>query len=95
MGDEKRNRIVAAVTINAVILILIIVAVIIYQVVTLSNLNKRKQDLYEQLYSLEQRYEQAEWTLDQLLNNKEYRDLVEELGKLGITINPPEPQTDN
>lgn len=95
MGDEKRNRIVAAVTINAVILILIIVAVIIYQVVTLSNLNKKKQDLYEQLYSLQQRYEQAEWTLDQLLNNEEYRDLVEALESLGETINPPAPKTDN
>ncbi len=86
MSEEKRNKIIAAVTVNAIILIFIIVAVIIYQLVTISALNNRKKDLYEELYRIEQKYEDAEDILERLQNDEEYREVLEALGKLGEDV---------
>ena len=86
MSEEKRNKIIAAVTVNAIILIFIIVAVIIYQLVTISALNNRKKDLNEELYRIEQKYEDAEDILERLQNDEEYREVLEALGKLGEDV---------
>ena len=86
MEEEKRNKIVAAVTINAIILIFIIVAVIIYQIVTISVLNKRKRELWAEYYRLEQKLADAEDILDRLKYDEEFREVIEALGKLGETV---------
>ncbi len=86
MGEEKRNRIVAAVTVNAIILVFIIVAVIIYQIVTISVLSARKKQLYAELYELQQQYEEAGDILDRLENDEEYRRIVTALGQLGEDV---------
>ena len=86
MSEEKRNKIIAAVTVNAIILIFIIVAVIIYQIVEISVLNARKKALYDELYVVTQRYEHAEDILDRLQNDDEFLRIILELGKLGEDV---------
>ena len=86
MSEEKRNKIIAAVTVNAIILVFIIVAVIIYQIVEISVLNARKKALYEELYSVQLKYEHAEDILDRLQNDDEFLRIILELGKLGEDV---------
>lgn len=45
MKEEKHNKIVAAITVNAVLFVFILVAIIIAQIVQISVLSRRKQDL--------------------------------------------------
>ncbi|MGN0812983.1 MAG: hypothetical protein ACI4MQ_05720 [Candidatus Coproplasma sp.] len=45
MKEEKHNRVVAAITVNAVLLVFILVAIVIAQIVQISVLNRRKQEL--------------------------------------------------
>lgn len=47
MREEKHNKVVAAITVNAVLLVFILVAIIIAQIVQISVLNRRKQELRE------------------------------------------------
>ena len=86
MGEEKRSKIMAAVRINAIILILIIVAVLIYQVVTISSAISRKKELYEELKRIERKYEGAQDILERLRNDDEYLKILEELAKLGEDV---------
>lgn len=88
MGEEKRNRIIAAITVNAIILIFIIVAVIIYQLVTISVLNARKKELYEEKARIERRYEDGLDILDRLQNDEEYLAVLEALAQLGENVSP-------
>jgi Tfp pilus assembly protein PilN len=60
MNDTKRNRIIAAVTVNAVLLVVIIVAVLIYQIVEISILSSRKKELQEEYTRLSQQLEESE-----------------------------------
>ena len=83
MDEEKRNKIIAAITVNAIILIFIIVAVLIYQIVTISVLNARRKALYEEVYIVTQKYEYEEDILDRLQNDDEFLRIITELGKLG------------
>lgn len=86
MEEEKRNKIVAAVTINAIILIFIIVAVIIYQIVTISVLNRRKRELWAEYYRLEELLEYEQDILQRLEYDIEFQEIIEALGKLGETL---------
>ncbi|MDE6613220.1 MAG: hypothetical protein K2K28_01545 [Clostridia bacterium] len=45
MNEEKRNRFVAAITVNAVILFAILIAVIIYQIVDIAVLKSKRDNL--------------------------------------------------
>lgn len=83
MGEEKRKRMKVAIIVNAVILICIIVAVIIYQIVTISSFNKRKSELYEEKARIERQYEGAEDILERLQNDEEYLKVLEALAKMG------------
>ncbi len=49
MDEQKRNRIAAAFTVNAIVLIVIIAAVLIYQMVQIQLLNSRKNDLIDKI----------------------------------------------
>ncbi len=86
MSEEKRNRIIAAVTVNAVVLIFIIVAVIIYQIVTISVLNNRKRELYEEKARIERQYDDATDILERLQNDEEYLAVLQALAQLGENV---------
>ena len=83
MGEEKRNRITAAITVNAVILVFILVAIVLYQIVTISILNKRKKQLWEDYYRLVQQLEEAEDFEERIKYDKDLQKIIEELAKLG------------
>jgi predicted PurR-regulated permease PerM len=65
VNEEKRNRIIAAVTVNAVLLIVIILAVIIYQIVEISILSARRKELLQEYAKTMQELEESEDWLDQ------------------------------
>lgn len=82
-SSEKRNRIVAAVTVNAIILVFIIVAVIIYQIVAISVLNSRKKVLLDQLAEIKAELATGEDFLERYETNEEFRHIVDQLVQLG------------
>ena len=83
MGEEKRNRITAAITVNAIILIFILAAVLIYQILTISVLKKRKVQLWDEYYQLQQQLKEAEELEDRLRYDEQLKKIIEELAKLG------------
>ena len=92
-GEEKRNRITAAITVNAIILIFIIVAVILYQVVTISLLKKRKHELYEELFTIRRQYEGAEDILERLKSDDRYLEILIALAQMGEDVSEYDPGT--
>lgn len=66
MKEEKRNKIIAAVAVNAVLLVFILVAVIIAQIVQISVLNRRKQDLITEYNILLEKKDNAQTIEEQL-----------------------------
>ena len=86
MEEEKRKRIAAAITVNAILLLFIIVGVLIYQVVAISVLTARKKELNKELSEVRKKYEYAEDILDRLENDDEYLRIIQELGKLGEDV---------
>ncbi len=66
MDEEKRNKIVAAVTVNAVLLVFIIIAVLIAQVVQISVLKRRRNQLKAELQELVTKYNSADDILEDL-----------------------------
>ncbi|MCM1546328.1 MAG: hypothetical protein NC033_04755 [Clostridiales bacterium] len=66
MGEEKRNKIVAAITVNAILLIFIILAVLIAQIVQISVLKRRRDQLKSELRALVAKYETTEDILEDL-----------------------------
>lgn len=77
MTEEKRNRIMAALTVNAILLLAVLIAVVVYQLAVIVKLNKAKRDITTQITQYEQeietetnkldRYKTEEW-----LKNKAY-----------------------
>ncbi len=67
MKDEKRNKIAVAITVNMVLLVFILVAIIIAQIVQISVLSRRKQELQETYAILQVEKENAE-TIEQKLD---------------------------
>ena len=49
MNIQKRNRLIAAGTVTIVLLLVVLVAIMIYQLVVIVDLNKRKNELKEQI----------------------------------------------
>lgn len=88
MGEEKRNKIVAAVVINAILLVFIIAAVLIAQIVQISVLKRRKASLLDELYRLEQQLEEDQDTLQRLETDEKYREIVIQLAQMGIDVKP-------
>ncbi len=60
MSEEKRNKIAVAITVNAILLIFIIGVIVIAQIVQISVLSKRKNQLYTEYYELLATYEEVE-----------------------------------
>ena len=70
MKEEKHNRVVAAITVNAVLLVFILVAIIIAQIVQISVLNRRKEELQTTYAALLVEKESAQ-TIEQKLDADE------------------------
>ncbi len=66
MKDEKRNKIAVAITVNAVLLVFILVAIVIAQIVQISILNRRKQELQETYTALVAELEKDEELYDRI-----------------------------
>lgn len=89
MGEEKRNKIIAAATINAILLVFILVAVIIAQIVEISIKTNRKNALLAEYNQLVAQYDESKATLDRLEDDEHYRQLVIELAQMGVDVLPP------
>ncbi len=64
MSEEKKNKIAAAFTVNAVLLLVIIVAVLIYQMVQITSLSTQKQQIEQQIVQLEGEIEESKDMLE-------------------------------
>ena len=85
MGEEKRNKVVAAITINAILLIFIIIAVLIAQIVQISVLRRRKNDLINECNTLVNERDKLEDFIDKYEKDEAIRQLILEMKKLGMT----------
>lgn len=72
MKDEKRNRIVVAITVNAVILVFILFAVVISQIVQINVLQRRKQELLARGEQLRAELAEDEELYDKIQTDEEY-----------------------
>ena len=88
MGEEKRNKVVAAVVVNAVLLVFIIVAVLIAQIVQISVLKRRKAALLDEYYRLEQQLEESQDMLYRLETEEKYLEIVRQLVDMGVDVTP-------
>ena len=64
MTEEKRNRLIAAVTVNVILLIVILAAVCIYQLVEIVSLKNMKEDINERINNYQTETEKNEKTLE-------------------------------
>lgn len=85
MGEEKRNKVVAAITINAILLIFIIIAVLIAQIVQISVLRRRKNALINEYNTLVNERDNLEDFIDKYEKDEAIRQLILEMKKLGMT----------
>lgn len=80
MDGEKRNRIAAAITVNVILLIVILCAVVLYQVVYLSRANAERNRLIEEIKQVKQEITQTEDEIDRLNSEFYLREKAYELG---------------
>ncbi len=85
MGEEKRNKVVAAITINAILLIFIIIAVLIAQIVQISVLRRRKNALINECNTLVNERDKLEDFIDKYEKDEAIRQLILEMKKMGMT----------
>ena len=76
MTVEKRNRVVAAITVNVILLIVILAAVVIYQLVVLANLKHTRNEIRQEITELEELIEKGEADLEYLQSSNHLRDLA-------------------
>ena len=80
MTEEKRNRLIAAVTVNVIFLVVVLAAVIIYQLAEIVIFNARKNELKREIERYEQLIEQGETDLEYLQSEQYLLDLALKLG---------------
>ena len=80
MTEEKRNRLIAAATVNAILLIVILAAVCIFQLVKLVTLNNVKKDLQQQIQQYDEQRQINERTLDYYKSEEGLYDLAYKYG---------------
>ena len=80
MADEKRNRIIAAVTVNVIILIFILAAVAVYQIVQITKVSRNKNAIIKEIKRLEQLTETDQNNLDYWQSQSGLEDLAYEFG---------------
>ena len=85
MTEEKRNRIIGAFTVTVVLLIAILAAILVYQLVVISLINKQKKYIESEIKRLERLTEDTRNELDYLESSEH---LWEELTKNGYHKKP-------
>ena len=80
MTDEKRNRIIAAVTVNVILLIAILAAVVIYQIIQIKIVSRNKNDIVHRIEELQQLTEKEQNSLDYWQSQSGLEDLAYEYG---------------
>ncbi|MCD8285709.1 MAG: hypothetical protein LUD50_00560 [Clostridia bacterium] len=78
--EDKKNRLIVAITVAAVVLIVIFIAVIIYQMVEMVYIKNRKKDIQDQIDYYQEQIDNSEDELE-ILQSEEY--LKEYLMKQG------------
>lgn len=81
MKDEKRNRICAAVTVNVILLIVILAAVVIYQLAVIIDATRQKARIQAEITQLEQEINDKKGELDfyqslELLEDEQYKEYL-------------------
>lgn len=80
MKDQKRERIAAAVTVNVILLIVILAAVVIYQLITLSVMSKKRDALEAEIARYEQLIRQGNDDLEFLQSEQNLLELALQYG---------------
>ncbi len=80
MTQQKANRIVAALTVNAILLIAILVAIVIYQMVQITVIAKTRSDLLDEIEYYEQAIKDTNIDLEYLKSEQGLLDLAFEYG---------------
>ncbi len=76
MNETKKNRLAAAITVNVILLIAVLVVVLICQIAALVNKNNEKQRLENEIRQYEQAIEQGEDELEYLKSEQYLFDLL-------------------
>lgn len=80
MTEEKRNRLIAAVTVNVILLIAILAAVCIYQLVEMVALKKSKKEIQDKINYYQTETEKNEKTLEYYKSEEGLLDKAYEYG---------------
>lgn len=83
MNVQKRNRLIAAGTVSVVLLLVILVAILIYQLVVIVNLSNRKEQLQEEYDRIIKDIGETEDKLDYYSDLNNLFDLALEKDLLG------------
>ena len=78
MSEEKRNRIKVAVTINAVLLVFILFAVVIAQIVTMGIMKNREEQIRQEYEEIQQQYDESKDLLEKLEQDEQLRKSMAE-----------------
>ena len=80
MTDEKRNRIIAAVTVNVILLIAILAAVVVYQIIQIKVVSAKRNDIITRIEQLQRDTEREQNSLDYWQSQDGLEDLAYEFG---------------
>lgn len=80
MTEEKRNRLIAAVTVNVILLIAILAVVCIYQIVEMVTLSNLKKEIQKQIDYYQTETDKTERTLDYYKSEEGLLDKAYEFG---------------
>ena len=80
MNEQKRNRMVAAITVNVILLLVILVAVLIYQMAYIPYARRTQSRLKSELNDLQSKIEQSESDLEYLKSEQGVLDILFEQG---------------
>ena len=80
MNESKRNKLVAAVTVNVIILIAVLVAVVVYQLIDICVLTNRRDKLKAEVKSIESEIDDMGKTLEYYKSESYLLDKAFELG---------------
>ena len=80
MTEEKRNRIVVAVTVNIIILIAILAAVAVYQIVQITRVTHQKEVMEAQIKDYIERKDKIEDNLEYSQSHEGLEDLAYQYG---------------
>ena len=78
MSEEKRNKIKVAVTINAVLLVFILFAVIIAQIVTMGVMKNRREQIRQEYEEIQEQIDESQDLLDRLQQDEQFRKSMAE-----------------